>query len=38
MAEEMLLSSQRVVARRLLEAGFHFEDEELGATLHKLLG
>jgi hypothetical protein len=38
MAEEMLLASQRVVARRLLEAGFHFEDEELGATLHKLLG
>jgi hypothetical protein len=38
MAEEMLLSSQRVVARRLPEAGFHFEDEELGATLRKLLG
>ena len=37
MAEEMLLASQNVVPKRLLEAGFHFEDERLEATLRKLL-
>lgn len=38
MAEGMLLASQKVVAQRLPEAGFHFEDDELGATLRGLLG
>jgi NAD dependent epimerase/dehydratase family enzyme len=33
----MLLASQRVVPRRLLEAGFHFEDEELEPLLRKLV-
>ena len=37
MAEEMLLSSQRVVPQRLMEAGFQFEDEELEPALRKLL-
>jgi len=37
MAEEMLLASQRVVPRRLLEAGFNFEDAELEPALRKLL-
>jgi uncharacterized protein (TIGR01777 family) len=37
MAEEMLLTSQRVVPKRLLEAGFRFEDRELEPTLRKLL-
>ena len=38
MAEEMLLSSQRVIPKRLTEAGFSFEDAQLEATLRKLLG
>jgi uncharacterized protein (TIGR01777 family) len=37
MADELLLASQRVLPRRLLQAGFHFEDAELEPTLHKLL-
>jgi len=37
MAEEMLLASQHVVPKRLLEAGFCFEDEKLEPTLRKLL-
>jgi len=37
MAGQMLLASQRVVPRRLLEAGFHFEDEELEPLLRKLV-
>lgn len=37
MAEEMLLASQSVVPKRLLEAGFRFEDEELEPLLRKLL-
>jgi NAD dependent epimerase/dehydratase family enzyme len=37
MAEEMLLASQRVTPKRLLEAGFHFEDAELEPTLCRLL-
>jgi uncharacterized protein len=36
-ADEMLLASQRMAPRRLLEAGFEFEDAELEATLRKLL-
>jgi uncharacterized protein len=36
-ADEMLLASQRMVPRRLLEAGFEFEDVELEETLRKLL-
>lgn len=38
MAEEMLLASQRVIPKRLTEAGFNFEDVELETTLRKLLG
>lgn len=37
MAEEMLLASQRVLPKRLLEAGFSFKDVELESTLRKLL-
>lgn len=37
MAEEMLLSSQCVVPRQLIEHGFRFEDEELEAALRKML-
>jgi uncharacterized protein (TIGR01777 family) len=37
MAEEMLLASQRVLPKRLLELGFRFEDVELESTLRKLL-
>ena len=37
MAEEMLLASQNVVPKRLLEAGFKFEDDELEPALRKLL-
>jgi uncharacterized protein (TIGR01777 family) len=37
MAEEMLLGSQRVLPRRLLESGFHFDDPELEPALRKLL-
>ena len=38
MAEEMLLASQSVVPKRLLEAGFHFKDEQLETLLRELLG
>jgi hypothetical protein len=37
MADEMLLASQRVLPRRLLEMGFNFEDAELEPALRKLL-
>jgi uncharacterized protein (TIGR01777 family) len=37
MGEEMLLASQRVIPRRLLEAGFNFEDAELEPALRRLL-
>ncbi len=37
MADEMLLSSIRVDARRLREAGFSFRDPELAQTLKRLL-
>jgi uncharacterized protein len=37
MADEMLLASQRVLPKRLLEAGFEFEDAELEPALRKLL-
>jgi len=37
MANEMFLASQRVVSNRLMEAGFHFEDTELEATLRRFL-
>ncbi len=33
MADEMLLSSARVMPTRLLEAGYRFRDEDLGQTL-----
>jgi uncharacterized protein (TIGR01777 family) len=33
-ADEMLLASQRVVPRRLLDAGFHFQHEDAAAALH----
>jgi uncharacterized protein (TIGR01777 family) len=38
MADELLLASQRVIPRRLVQAGFRFQDAELEATLRKLLG
>ncbi|NQT37133.1 MAG: TIGR01777 family protein [Planctomycetes bacterium] len=37
MADELLLASQRVVPRRLLEAGFQFNHPELDAALRYLL-
>jgi hypothetical protein len=37
-ANEMLLASQRVVPRRLLDAGFEFEHEDAAAALHWALG
>jgi hypothetical protein len=37
MAEEMLLASQRVIPKHLLETGFKFEDPELEPTLRRLL-
>lgn len=38
MANETLLASARVLPQRLEEAGFRFEDRELGAALRALLG
>ena len=38
LADEALLASQRVLPQRLLQAGFVFADEEIGATLRALLG
>jgi NAD dependent epimerase/dehydratase family enzyme len=37
MAGELLLASQRVVPKRLLEAGFNFEEMNLEPALRKLL-
>ncbi len=37
MAREMLLASQRVIPKHLLEAGFDFEDPELEPALRTLL-
>jgi hypothetical protein len=37
MALEMMLASQKVMPRRLLEAGFKFEDVELEPALRKML-
>jgi len=37
MADQTLLASQRVVPRRLLDAGFCFEDSEIGPALKALL-
>ena len=37
MAEATLLASQRVIPKRLLEAGFIFEDQELEPALRELL-
>ncbi len=37
MAVEMLLASQRVIPKRLLEAGFNFEDPALEPALRRLL-
>lgn len=38
MANETLLSSARVLPQRLVDAGFRFEDDELGAALRALPG
>ena len=38
MAGELLLSSARVLPRRLVDAGFTFRDSELDAALHRLFG
>jgi uncharacterized protein len=38
MANETLLASARVLPQRLEEAGFRFEDADLGAALRALLG
>jgi uncharacterized protein (TIGR01777 family) len=37
MANQTLLASQRVMPRRLLDAGFTFEDAEIGPALKALL-
>jgi hypothetical protein len=37
MADELLLASQRVMPKRLLEGGFNFEDSELEPALRTLL-
>ncbi len=37
MAEEMLLASQKVVPKHLLEAGFRFDDPALEPALRKML-
>lgn len=38
LAEEMIFGSQRVIPKRLLDAGFEFSDPELGVALHMMLG
>jgi uncharacterized protein len=38
LAEEMIFGSQRVLPKRLQEAGFEFSDPELGIALHMMLG
>ena len=38
MADDLLLSSARVVPRRLLDSGYHFHDAELAPALQRLLG
>jgi uncharacterized protein (TIGR01777 family) len=38
MADEMLLASQRVIPKRLNDAGYEFEDPELEGALRKYLG
>jgi len=38
MADATLLASARVLPRKLMDAGFRFEDEEIGPALHALLG
>jgi len=38
MADEMLLTSQRVVPKRLIEAGYEFQQPELEGALRKHLG
>lgn len=38
MADEMLLTSQRVIPKKLKDAGFKFQDEQLEPTLRRLLG
>ena len=37
MADELLLTSTRVVPRRLLDSGFRFRDPDLGGALGRLL-
>jgi uncharacterized protein (TIGR01777 family) len=38
MAEELLLSGQRVIPKRLLEAGYEFQYLEAESALHEILG
>jgi uncharacterized protein (TIGR01777 family) len=38
MADELLLSSARVLPRRLLDAGFQFQDAEMDGALERLVG
>ena len=38
LAEEMIFGSQRVIPKRLQDAGFEFSDPELGVALQKMLG
>jgi uncharacterized protein len=37
LAEEMIFGSQRVIPKRLQDAGFEFSDPELGVALHMML-
>ena len=38
MADELLLSSARVIPRRLLDASFAFRDPDLAGALQRMLG
>jgi uncharacterized protein (TIGR01777 family) len=38
MADEFLLSSTRALPRRLVDAGFNFQDAEIGGALQRLVG